>query len=97
MGQGHLQHISVGVDGFGWIVWGGLSSWEYEITTRICFTFRSSSTMMGDVEYAPALDMSKFWNELQKFDRHVERASCLAKLCNITREDRDSTDMLSVF
>ena len=60
---------------------------------RVCITIRDGSTEMGDGEYAPAFDLSKLWNGLQGFDCYDQRASCLAKLCDRTRKDRDPEDM----
>ena len=52
---------------------------------------------MGDDEYAQTFDLSKFWNGLQGFDYNDQRVSCLAELCDIIREDRESQDMLPGF
>ena len=61
---------------------------------RVCLTFRDGSTELGDGEYAPAFDLSKFWNGLQGFDCNDQRALCLAELCDKIGEDRDSQDKL---
>ncbi|KAG5414766.1 hypothetical protein IGI04_002333 [Brassica rapa subsp. trilocularis] len=52
------------------------------------------SIAMGNGEHASIFDMSKLWNGLQRFDLHDKGVSCLAKLCNIMKEDSDSEDML---
>ena len=52
---------------------------------------------MGDGEYVPAFDLSKLWNRLQGFDCNDQRAACLAELCNIIGEYRNSENMFPGF
>ena len=66
-------------------------------TARVCIAFGSGNTTMANGEYAPTFNMTEFWEGLQGFDRDDYGAPCLAKLCNIIGEDKDSANMLSRF
>ena len=54
--------------GYGWV--GKFSTYGDTklYSSRVCLTFGDGSTKMGDGEYAPAFELSKFWNRLQGFD-----------------------------
>ncbi|KAF2574293.1 hypothetical protein F2Q70_00003667 [Brassica cretica] len=84
-------------------MWMGLKgqSWEHSTSadkklhsTRISLAFGSRSTAVGNREYASTFNMTELWDRLQGADCNDRGTSCLTKLCDGIREDRDATDML---
>ncbi|KAF2573368.1 hypothetical protein F2Q70_00003115 [Brassica cretica] len=60
---------TMGVDGFGWIPWGGSTYGNTKLpTARVYLALRSRSTTIDYGEYAPAFDMLGIWDRL--LDRH---------------------------
>lgn len=91
MDHGQLKHSIVDVDGLRKSTTHGNTKLHPK---RVCIAYGDGSIAMGDRKYAAALDMSELRYRLQGFDRHDRGTPELARLCDGTRENKDTQDML---